>query len=255
MNEVLTKEDFKAALTRLGVKKGMLLYVQSSLRSINYVAGGAQSVIDALMEVVGYDGTIVMHAPTRNLCDPSDNKKNIPRDRYEEVRLSMPAFNKKLSAPVGVSEVVTQFMRNEGVLRSNHPMSSFLAWGKYAKILVDKHPLHFGMNQQSPLGKIREYNGYGILINLGLDKCDFFDLAQYTLMKEPIRIYACPIEKSGTTTWIKLLDLEIDRLINKEIAAFMEEKQVVSSTYLGKSTCYFYSAKEAENCALAVLSK
>ena len=53
MEEMLTKEDIKAALQRIGVKKGMLLYVSASMKPFRYVVGGAQSVIEALMELVG----------------------------------------------------------------------------------------------------------------------------------------------------------------------------------------------------------
>lgn len=254
MEEMLTKEDFKLALQRLGVKKGMLLYVSASMRSFRYVVGGAQSVIEALMELVGYDGTIVMAAPTRHICDPVEITK-VPRDQVEEARRNMPPFNRKLTAPSGVGEIPVQFMRNEAVLRSNHPMVSFLAWGKYAKLIVEKHPLHFGMNLDSPLGKIKEYNGYVVTIGQDYDRCEIFHLAQYVAMKCPIRIYSCPIEKSGATSWIQLLDLELNTKGYNEIGKIMEENQVVRSTYLGNTTCRMFSAKTAFDTANEYLNK
>ena len=96
MEEMLTKDDFKSALIRLGVKKGMLLYVSASMDQFRYVVGGVQSMIEALMELVGYDGTIVMAAPTRHLCDPVELGV-IPRDRADEARSHALPFNKKLS--------------------------------------------------------------------------------------------------------------------------------------------------------------
>ena len=256
MNEVLTKEDIKDALRRLGVKKGMLIYVQESLKPFRFIAGGAQTVIDALMETVGYEGTIVMTSPTRQICDPVNLKKGvIPRDMIGDVRKSIPPFNKKLTAPTQVGEIPVQFMRNDGVLRSNHPMVSFLAWGKYAKIIVDKHPLHFGLNQESPLGKLKEYNGYVVTLGINYDKCDIFHLAQYSTMKCPIRLYSCPIEKNGSTHWIQLLDLELNNKHYKEIGTLMEEREVVKSTFLGSSTARLFSAKVAEETAIAYLNK
>ena len=254
MQEMLTKEEIKAALARIGVKKGMLLYVSASMKPFRYIVGGAQTIIDALMEVVGYDGTIVMAAPTRHLCDPIEINK-VPRDRSEEARRSMPPFNKKLSVPTGVGEVAVQFMRNDAVLRSSHPMVSFLAWGKYAKLIVEKHPLHFGMNQESPLGKIKEYNGYVITIGNDYDRCEIFHLAQYITMKCPIRIYSCPIDKGGATSWIQLLDLELNSDGYKEIGKIMEDRYLVKSTYLGNSTCRLFSAKVAQESAVEYFTK
>ena len=254
MEEMLTKDDFKSALIRLGVKKGMLLYVSASIEHFRYVVGGAQSVIEALMELVGYDGTIVMAAPTRHLCDPVETGV-IPRDRADEARKHALPFNKKLSVPSEVGEVTVQFMRNDAVLRSNHPMVSFLAWGKYAKLIVEKHPLHFGMNQESPLGKIKEYNGYVITIGNEYKDCEIFHLAQYMTMKCPIRIYSCPIEKSGATSWIQILDLELDNSLYNDIGKKMENRHLVKTTYLGETTCRLFSAKAAQDVANEYLNK
>ena len=247
MEEMLTKEDFKAAMLRLGVKKGMLLYVSASMKPFRYVVGGAQAVIEALMEIVGYDGTIVMASFTRHLCDPVEIKE-IPRDRLAEARRNTPAFDKRLSVPEG--EIAVQFMRNEAVLRSNHPMVSFLAWGKYAKLVVEKHPLHFGLNHLSPLGKIKEYNGYVITLGEDYEDCEIFHLVQYMTMKCPIRIYSCPIDRGGSTSWIQLLDLELNHVGYNEIGKIMEERQLVRSTYIGNSTCRLFSAKVCQECAL-----
>lgn len=255
MEEVLTKEDFKAALERLGIKKGMLIYVQASLKPFNYVTGGAQSIIDALMETVGYEGTIVMPAYTRHIADPIDLKKALPRESWDDVRMNALPFDKRLTAPSGVGEIPVQFMRNEAVLRSNHPLCSILAWGKYAKLIIEKHPLHFGLNHESPLGKLKDYNGYVLMLGSNMDKCDMFHLAQYSAMKCPIRIYSCPIEKNGETHWIQLLDLELSNKGYKDIADIMEEKRVIKSTYIGNATCRFFSAREAESTALEYLNK
>ena len=63
------------------------------------------------------------------------------------------------------------------MLRSNHPAYSFLAWGKYAKLIVEKHPLHFGLSKDSPLSKIVDLNGFVLLAGMNYDKCEMFDLA------------------------------------------------------------------------------
>lgn len=59
---MLNKEDIKKGLTDLGVRPGMILEVHSSLSSFGYVAGGANTVIDALKEVVTEEGSIFMPA-------------------------------------------------------------------------------------------------------------------------------------------------------------------------------------------------
>lgn len=63
----ITKEDIKKGLRALGLKRGDIVGVHSSLRSFGYVEGGADAVIDALLEVVGKEGTIAMPTHSSNL--------------------------------------------------------------------------------------------------------------------------------------------------------------------------------------------
>ncbi|MDH7476833.1 MAG: AAC(3) family N-acetyltransferase [Candidatus Bathyarchaeota archaeon] len=65
--EQVCKEDIKAGLKKLGLKKGDIVGVHSSLSSFGYVEGGADTIIDALLEVVGKEGTITMPTHSNNL--------------------------------------------------------------------------------------------------------------------------------------------------------------------------------------------
>jgi len=58
----MNKQELIKAFQDIGVKKGMTLEVHSSLSSFGHVEGGADAVIDALMECVGEEGSIFMPA-------------------------------------------------------------------------------------------------------------------------------------------------------------------------------------------------
>ena len=70
--KLVTPDDMKTALKDLGVRKGQAIMVHISLSSLGYVCGGAQSVIEALLESVGDEGTIMM--PTQSWKDPALKK-------------------------------------------------------------------------------------------------------------------------------------------------------------------------------------
>ena len=61
---VILKEEIVQKLREVGLEKGDAVMVHTSLKRMGYVCGGAQTVIEALMEVVGKDGTIMM--PTQS---------------------------------------------------------------------------------------------------------------------------------------------------------------------------------------------
>jgi aminoglycoside 3-N-acetyltransferase len=62
MQKLLTQKDIVEDLKRLGLEHGAAVEVHSSLSSIGFVEDGAPIVINALMEVVGEEGAIVMSA-------------------------------------------------------------------------------------------------------------------------------------------------------------------------------------------------
>ena len=62
---VILKEEIVPKLREVGLEKGDAVMVHTSLKRMGYVCGGAQTVIEALMEVVGEDGTIMMPTQSR----------------------------------------------------------------------------------------------------------------------------------------------------------------------------------------------
>ena len=60
MSKLILKTDIENGLLCLGVKMGMMLEVHCSLSSFGCVDGGALTIIEALKNVVGTNGSIVM---------------------------------------------------------------------------------------------------------------------------------------------------------------------------------------------------
>ncbi len=58
--KALTREQIGEALRVLGLRAGDIVFVHSSLSSMGYVEGGADAVVDALLDVLGPEGTLVV---------------------------------------------------------------------------------------------------------------------------------------------------------------------------------------------------
>ena len=77
MEQSITYKNLVDAFREIGIKNGTILEVHSSLSSFGYVEGGAETVISALKDVVGTEGSIFMPAlrlsPELPLTDEDKN--------------------------------------------------------------------------------------------------------------------------------------------------------------------------------------
>jgi aminoglycoside 3-N-acetyltransferase len=159
----VTKEDIKAGLVRLGLKKGYSVGVHSSLSSFGHVEGGADAVIDALLETVGAQGNIVMSTHSANLSD--DQRTS------ELIALGVTWLFKILpydpdKTPVTTGIIPETFRKRKGVVRGLHPSLSVAAAGPNAKMLSE------GWH------RLLELDGNILLLGVGLDRCTAMHLAE-----------------------------------------------------------------------------
>lgn len=69
--KIVIKKDIVNALQQLGIKSGQNIIVHTSMKSFGFVCGGPQIIIEALIELVGKDGTIIMPTQTWKNMDPA----------------------------------------------------------------------------------------------------------------------------------------------------------------------------------------
>ncbi len=118
-------------LHQLGVRPGSVLIVHSSYRAIRPVEGGPSEVIEALLEAVGHDGTLVMPSMT----DWSDDE----------------VFDPNVTPCLGMGIIADTFWRRPGVLRSDSP-HSFAAYGPHTEEITAPHPPDIPHGPDSPVG-------------------------------------------------------------------------------------------------------
>ena len=140
--KLVTPDDIKTALKDIGVRKGQAVMVHTSLGSLGYVCGGAQSVIEALLESVGDEGTIMMPTQSwKNLNPETGVYWQEPEEWWPVIREYIPAYDKRITPTNTMRAVSEMFRQWPGRLRSAHPVRSVAAWKRYAKYLTENHDL------------------------------------------------------------------------------------------------------------------
>ena len=70
----VTQADVAEGLKETGLKPGDVVFVHSAMRSLGYVEGGAETVVSALLEVLGEKAfTFVHEAEDDPIIDPQNN--------------------------------------------------------------------------------------------------------------------------------------------------------------------------------------
>ena len=108
--------------------------VHTSLGKMGYVCGGAQAVIEALMEVVGDSGTIMMPTQSWKNLDPETGVHwEADQKDWQLIRDNWPVYDKNLTPTNTMGAVAEMFRQMPGSVRSDHPARSVCAWGRYAE--------------------------------------------------------------------------------------------------------------------------
>lgn len=177
--EPRTRSSLAADLRALGVIPTMTLLVHSSQSSLGWVSGGPVAVIQALMDVLTPQGTLVMPAFT-GYSDPTYwEHPPVPRSWVEVIHASMPAFEPETAPTRGMGAIAESFRSWPGVLRSPHPLDSFCAWGRHADRVTADHGLDDGLGETSPLARLHELDAHVLLLGVGFDSNTSFHLAEH----------------------------------------------------------------------------
>ena len=160
----MSKEMIVVGLRRLGLAAGDGVMVHSSLRSFGRVAGGAETVIDALMEVITPAGTLML---------PSFNHGSAFAEGgagYFDPR----------ATPTTNGAIPEAFWRRPGVCRSLHPTHAFAAWGRHARRYTAGHHRTLTCGPESPLGLLWRDGGWGLLLGVGYGVNTFHHVVETT---------------------------------------------------------------------------
>src|SRR5947207_9688500 len=198
-----TVQTLRSDLRALGLRSGDVVMVHSSVRSVGFVVGGSQAVVQALLDVIGPDGTLVVPTHTSDNCDPAGwGNPPVPEAWWPVIREQAPGFD-PARTPSRWMGVIAETVRTwPGALRSDHPRLSFAALGAHAADITGTHQLDDALGERSPLGTVYRLDGKVLLLGCGHDSNTSLHLAEWRQASPPRSITGASIRRSdGTSHW------------------------------------------------------
>jgi aminoglycoside 3-N-acetyltransferase len=193
----------------IGIEAGQVLMLHASLSSIGNVIGGADSVVLALQEVLGPDGTLVALASWDNA--PPDDDSGWPEAVREAYLRDPPAFDPLVSACARYVGRLPERLRTwPGAIRSDHPEASFVALGGSAEWLTEDQPTNHPYGPGSPLAKVLEAKGSILMLGAPLETITMLHHAE-ELADVPNKRsvhYAAPVKTPTGIEWREIHDID-----------------------------------------------
>lgn len=223
----LVRKDIEAGLTQIGVTPGQMVEVHSSLSSLGWVEGGAATVVDALMGIIGEEGSIVMSAYPVS--------KPLPLTVAEKalgILAKVRTYAEDYHGPTGMGAIADEFCRRPGAILGP-TWHRVCAWGCNARQLSQGYHV------------LLEMGGWVLLMGVDITRCSCmhqaekvplppdieqrFELPDVIRRKYPDDIHLA-YRHSPEDAWLK---------IQQEA----EELGVINIGQIGRATCRFFRAR------------
>jgi aminoglycoside 3-N-acetyltransferase len=168
---IVTQLMIESGLSTMGLRPGDAVEVHSSLSAFGWVEGGAPTVVDALMNAVGSEGSLIMSAYRVS--------KDIPLTSEEEARgitWKVKILPEDSPEPMGLGSVVNEFTRRPGVVCGSEVLR-LCAWG------------HDAQRHCQGYAYLIDRDGWTLLLGVDVGACSSLHESEDVRLPEAIRAY------------------------------------------------------------------
>ena len=228
---------------RIGLSNGDVLLVHSSFKSFGGVEGGPQTVIDALMNVLGSEGTLI-----------------VPRFNFDFSTYGTTWDVRSTPSHMGIiSEFVRKDPRSKKVF---HPIYPFSIIGKYADELI-KHRYKGGYSKDSIFHQLLVYDAKIIQIDKVYKSTTLIHHAE-EILKVDYKYYknftGYVIDENGKKyeDTFNLYVRKIDEGYVTDvlpIGKILEDEGVMNIDRIADATIWYMKARDVYDCTVKAIQK
>lgn len=237
----VTQADIVRGLRELGLEAGDTVLVHTSMKSFGQVDGGPEAIIEALLEVLGPQGCLVMSTLTIG------------------VKESPVVFDVRETASVA-GLVTNVFRKRPNAYRSHHPVSSAAAEGRGAEVIARFHS-ETPCGLISPIGQVYLRGGWCLFMGAPWASNTMFHVAEELIMPAYLNMAefhnARLIDEQGAehTVSFKRYNCYQGGVIRdlESMGPRYEASGAVRHTHIGNSDCRMIRAGDVVDITVALL--
>lgn len=238
--QIFTKDSLVKNLESIGIKKGDSLLVHSSLSKMGYLENGPDTLIDALLEVIGSTGNLLMPSSPNALLQLDYIKSNTLFDVE--------------NSPSKLGAITETFRKRNGVIRSLNATEPVCAFGPDAVYLTEGHFNELTpYTNKSPFYRLTEKNGKILYIGVTLANAgtSLHLLEDAVEFKYPVyfsEVFDVKIKDSqgvihNVKTKVHNPEYSKKRKCDDLLPLFIQE-QVCSKVKIGNADTYLFDSKK-----------
>ena len=239
----MKKEEIAEALQTLGLGASHIVFVHSSLSSIGYVEGGADAVVDALLDVLGSTGTLV-----------------VPTFTFSHGGKLDPVFD-PIRDPSEMGRITEVTRTRPGARRSHHLLHSVAALGPHAKEITAVHGAS-AWAADGPFWQLYELDAHILMLGVPYLRCTFFHVIEQLVQVRYRRwreVEASVREPEGQKRPLPALTYSprpgfVGNDFNK-FGAILEERRLAQVGAVGNAVARRFQARDALEIGLAEYRK
>jgi aminoglycoside 3-N-acetyltransferase len=185
--------------------------VHTRMSALGWVVGGSGTVVAALLEALGPEGTLMAYAGWE---DDSFDLDQWPEEHRKAYEADPPAYDPATSEAVREHGRIPERIRTwPGAHRSRHPEANIVAIGPRAAWITAEHPWDAAYGPGSPLAKLIEADGQVLMLGAPLDTLTLLHHAEATAIVPHKRrvTYRMPLLQDGRIIWREFHDIDTSR--------------------------------------------
>jgi aminoglycoside 3-N-acetyltransferase len=205
---LVTRSRLAHDLDKLGLGAGEATMVHCRMSALGHVVGGAESVVRALLDALGPEGTLVAYTGWQDA--PPDDLDALDEEARRAYLEGQPAYDPRVALSRRDHGRVPEALRTWPTARhSGHPEAGVVAVGTLAEAVTVGHPYDDAYGAGTPYARLVELGGQVVMLGAPLDTVTLVHHAEAIAVVPEKRCvsYGMPILQDGERLWRTFSDI------------------------------------------------